>query len=309
MTSIANPKISLRSVVAAALLAVVITAVLAAPRPAHAQLIQALLGDNDDNDNPSQPPANGTVWDEKQLERLDRNVRRIERRVDGIESKGAPPVLIAPDPEVQALQATAGSLSSKLADSAGAVTALTGQLEETQHHTQVLQQQVAALTARTDDLIRRANATEAHLNTIDTALAPPPPPPPSQGTADSDFAQAVNLMASGQDDEAERAFTAFTTTWPEAAQLPQAWFRLGELRATRKDTSGAVAAFATALKGWPKTPWAPEATVDLAAALSDSHRPEEACLALAKFEASYVRMADGQVRTMANRVKADNRCR
>jgi TolA-binding protein len=291
------------------LLAVALPCALVGPGTAHAQLLQQLLGPNDDDDNPSQPPGNGTVWDEKRLERLDRNVRRVEHSINGIETKGVPPVLIEPDPEVQALQATADGLSNKLNDNASTVTSLTGQLEETQHQNQLLQQQVSALMARTDDLIKRANATEAHLNTIDTALAPPPPPPPSQGNAETDFATALNLMSSGQNDEAERAFTAFTTTWPEAAQLAEAWFHLGEIRAERKDTPGAVAAYATALKGWPKTSWAPEATVDLAAALSDSNRPKEACLAIAKFEAAYVRNADGQVRTMANRLKVDNHCR
>jgi len=281
------------------------------PRMAHAQLLQQLLGDNDDdnNDNPAQPPTNGTVWDEKRLERLDRNVRRVQRSVDGIEVKATPPVLLGPDPEVQALQATAGNLSSRLDDNSSTITHLTGQLEDTQHQDQLLEQRVSALMARTDDLIRRANDAETHLNRIDAALAPPPPPPPSQGTAESDFAQALDLMNSGRTDDAERAFAAFTTTWPEATQLPEAWFRLGEVRMIKEDRGGAIAALATALKGWPKTPWAPQATIDLASALSDAHRPKEACLALAKFDRSYTRLADGQVSTMAARLEARVRCR
>lgn len=59
-------------------------------------------------------------------------------------------------------------------------TNLTGQLEDTRHQNQLLEQQVNALMARTAALIKRADDTEAHLNRIDAALAPPPP---TQGTA------------------------------------------------------------------------------------------------------------------------------
>jgi len=274
------------------------------PHAAHAQL----FGDDDDKDNPNQPPTNNTAWDAKKLQQLDRDVRKLERSVARVENKQAPPILIEPDPEVVALQATVDSLSRKLDDNANTITHLTGQLEDAQHQNQLLQQQVSALTARTDTLVKRADLAEAHLKDIDVALAPPPPPPPSKGDAEADFEQAFNLMTSGQTDEAERAFTAFTTTWPESAQLPEAWFRLGQIRAQKKDASGAVAAYATALKGWPKTSWAPEATVKLAAALSDSNRPTEACQALVQFDRVYARMAATENRALAKDIKARNKC-
>jgi len=290
--------------VAAILLAVAAPGVLIAPQTAHAQL----FGSDDDKDDPTQTPTNGTVWDVKKLQQLDRDVRKLERSVARVENKQSPPILIEPDPEVVALQATVDSLSRKLDDNANTITHLTGQLEEAQHDNQLLQQQVSALMARTDTLVKRADLAEAHLKDVDTALAPPPPPPPSKGDAESDFEQAFNLLTSGQTDDAERAFVAFTTTWPESTQLPEAWFRLGQIRTMKKDPAGAVAAYATALKGWPKTSWAPEATVKLAGALSDSNRPTEACQALVQFERVYGKMAAAENKALAKDLKVKNKC-
>ncbi|MGZ3297416.1 MAG: tol-pal system protein [Asticcacaulis sp.] len=287
----------------AVLLAAAPLAGLMAPQTAHAQL----FGSDDDKDDVNQPPTNSTVWDNKRLLQLDRNVRKLERAVSRVENKQTPPILIEPDPEVVALQATVDSLSRKQDDQNATITRLTGQLEEAQHQNQLLTQQISALMARTDTLVKRADLAEAHLKDVDAALAPPPPPP-SKGDAESDFEQAFNLMTSGQTDDAERAFLAFTTTWPEAAQLPEAWFRLGQIRTMKKDASGAVAAYATSLKGWPKSSWAPEATVKLAAALSDSNRPTEACAALTQFDKVYARMAATENRALAKDLKARNRC-
>ncbi len=288
----------------AVLLMAAVPAALTVPQTAHAQL----FGNDDDKDDPTQTPTNNQTWDAKHLQQLDRDVRKLERSVARVENKQTPPILIEPDPEVVALQATVDSLSRKLDDNSSTVTRLTGQLEESQHQNQVLQQQVSALLARTDTLVKRADVAEAHLKDIDVALAPPPPPPPSKGDSEADFEQAFNLMTSGQTDEAERAFTAFTTTWPEAAQLPEAWFRLGQIRTMKNDSSGAVGAYAAALKGWPKTSWAPEATVKLAAALTDVHRPADACAALTQFDKVYGKMAATENRALAKDLRAKNKC-
>src|SRR4051812_35532412 len=73
------------------------------PAPAHAQLFG---DDEDDVDNPNQAPTDNTVWDAKKLQKLDRNVRKLERAVQRASKTSNPPILIEPDPEVVALQAT-----------------------------------------------------------------------------------------------------------------------------------------------------------------------------------------------------------
>jgi TolA-binding protein len=276
-----------------------------APAVAHAQL----FGDDDDEEIPGQQPTDNTIWDAKKLQKLDRNVRKLERAVSRVENKkGAPPILIEPDPEVVALQATVDSQARKLDQQGGSITTLIGQVEDLQHQNQLLQQALNNQAARMDTLTKRADLSDAHLKDLDAQLAPPPPPPPSTGSAQGDFDQAFNLMTSGQTDDAGRAFEAFTTTYPQATQTPEAWFRLGQVRAMKSDPSGAVSAFATSLKGWPKTSWAPEATVRLAQALNDSNRPADVCATLTQFDKVYAKLATNNMRNQAKVLKDKNRC-
>ncbi len=275
------------------------------PTVAHAQIFG---DDDDDKDDPNQVPTNSTVWDAKRLQQLDRDVRKLERSVARVQNKASPPILIEPDPEVVALQATVDTLSRKQDEQTDTIAGLTSSLEEAQHQNQLLQQQVNGLVTRLDGMSKRVDMTDAHLKDIDVALAPPPPPPASTGDPETDFEQAFNLMTSGQIDDADRAFESFTTTWPEAPQLPEAWFRLGQIRTMKQDSSGAVAAYATALKGWPKTSWAPEATVKLADALTSSNRPTEACQALSQFDKLYAKTATSDSRTMAKNLKTRDNC-
>jgi len=275
-----------------------------APTAAHAQI----FGDEDDKDDPAQKPTDATVWDTKKLQKLDRDVRKLERSVQHVENKTSPPILIEPDPEVVALQATVDTQSRKQDEQAATITSLTGQLEEAQHQNQVLTQQLNAVTIRLDTLVKRADLADAHLKDIDALLAPPPPPPASTGSAEGDFEQAFNLMTSGKTDDAGRAFESFTQTWPEASQLAEAWFRLGQIRTIKQDIPGAVAAYATSLKGWPRTSWAPEAAVKLAAALTASNRPNDACSALTQFDKIYLKMATMDSKTLAKSLRAKDNC-
>jgi TolA-binding protein len=242
-------------------------------------------------------PAAPIAWDAKKLERLDRNVRKLERAVQRTENKNAPPILIEPDPEVVALQATVSTLSLKQDEHTLAITRLTGQLEEATYK-----------LARFEAALRRLELLEARVKDIDAILAPPPPPPVSTGTAENDFAQAFNLYSAGKIDDAGRAFEAFIQTWPESSQRPEAWFRLGQTRVLKLDVSGAVAAFATALKGWPKNAWAPEATVRLSASLLDTNRPKEACVALGEFSKRYSGFASSDMKLQARDLRNKAKC-
>jgi TolA-binding protein len=293
------------SILALSLPLTTITLTAFAPAGAHAQIFD----DEDDKEIPGQQPTDNTVWDAKKLQKLDRNVRKLERAVSRVENKkGAPPILIEPDPEVVALQATVDSQARKLDQQGGSITTLIGQVEELQHQNQQLLQQINNQNARMDTLTRRADLSDAHLKDLDAQLAPPPPPPASTGSAQGDFDQAFNLMTSGQTDDAGRAFEAFTTTYPQSAQTPEAWFRLGQVRAMKGDPSGAVSAYATSLKGWPKTSWAPEATVKLAQALNDSNRPADVCASLTQFDKVYAKLATNEMRNQAKVLKDKNRC-
>ncbi len=212
---------------------------------------------------PDQTPTNGTVWDVKKLGQLDRDVRKLERSVSRVENKQTPPILIEPDPEVVALQATVDSLSRKLDDNAATITRLTGSLEDRSTRTGAAASRSPPVTHRHPGQARRASP-KAHLKDIDLALGGAPPPPPSKGDAESDFEQAFNLLTSGQVDDAERAFTAFTRPGPGSRpQLPEAWFRLGQIRTKKKDTPGANRRLCRGAQGLAQDLVGAQATVKL----------------------------------------------
>jgi hypothetical protein len=133
------------------------------PAGAHAQIFD----DEDDKEIPGQQPTDNTVWDAKRLQKLDRNVRKLERAVSRVENKkGAPPILIEPDPEVVALQATVDNMSRKQDEQTGTITTLIGQIEELQHQNQQLIQQLTNHNARMDTLVKRADLADAHIRRL-----------------------------------------------------------------------------------------------------------------------------------------------
>ncbi|WP_031230096.1 tetratricopeptide repeat protein [Asticcacaulis sp. YBE204] len=296
-------RLNLKAVISGLALSLAVAAPLTLAVPAQAQLFSI---DQDDADKG--PPIE---WDKKRLERLDRNVRKLENAISKYEGRNAknpgPPALIEPDPEVVALQATVATMSRKVDDQAQQITTLTGQLEEARYANTQLAQKNQALEVRLDTLTKRVDMQDAHLKDIDAALAGPPPPPPTTGTAEGDFDQAYSLLTNGSMEDAERAFTEFTTKWATAPQAAEAWFRLGQIRSTRGDVSGSVAAYATSLKGWPKTSWAPEATVKLAAALGQTDAPK-ACVALTEFNKRYAATASAPIKSQAKALATKGKC-
>ncbi len=180
------------------------------------------------------------------------------------------------------------------------------QVEQLQYENQQLRAELNATKARQDQMMQRIEALEAHAKDVDAALAGPPP---SMGSADQDFERAFDLLTTGKIDEAERAFVGFTEAWPQASQLPEAWYRLGQIRGMKNDLSGTIMAYATSLKGWPKTSWAPDATVRLAEALTKSNRGTDACSTLAQFTKNYQASATVEVKNLAKTLTTRNKCK
>ena len=250
-------------------------------------------------------------WTRDALDQLDRSVRHLNWQLNGIGSRGNPPPLLTPDPEVGALQTSTAALTEKLAAQGDQAMQLTGGVQVTQHDAQTQHQQIAELTARIDALTRREDDEQTHLNQIDAQLAPPPPPPPppaTSGNAGSDLQSAAALLAAGKTDEAEPAFAAVTSRWPQAPEAHEAWYQLGRLSVVKADSNGAIADFAKALEGWPKTSWAPDALASLAAALAQAHRPTETCEAIHQFDQAYKSAATPELREKIQGLAHDQAC-
>lgn len=245
------------------------------------------------------------AWDERRLERLDRNVRKLERALNQRNAAGDP-VIIAPDPEVVALMGRADLMDQRVADLEATLIRLNGQVEDTvgvaeraARENAELSEQIAALTARIAAL--EASAAEAE------AAAPPDPQSPT-GEPEGDYAAAMQLMLNGDYAGARRAFETFIVTWPEADQFQEANYRLAETRLIAEDDAGAAQAYAVALRGWPRTAWAADATVKLAGVLLATDRRPQACQALSEFANRYAQGASPAVRQRAQTLASRARC-
>ncbi len=135
----------------------------------------------------------------------------------------------------------------------------------------------------------------------------PPPPPAEAGPAGS-YRAARALITAGDYAGASNAFQDYLTRYPNAKNTPEAYYWLGESDYAREDYADATPAYAHALKGWPKLPWAPDATVKLARALAETNRPPESCAALAEFDHRYHVTASPTVKARAEATRGRAKC-
>ncbi|MFN3228584.1 MAG: tetratricopeptide repeat protein, partial [Asticcacaulis sp.] len=249
----------------------------------------------------------GIEWDKKRLERLDRNLRKLERALQRKENSNEPPVLIEPDPEVIALQATVDILARKLDDQEAAIKRLNGDLEQAHFNARNLGNANLELSKKVGTLEVRLAELEARLTSAEKA-AQPPAPPTATGNPTTDFNSAMGMMMGGDYDGAALAFETFIKTYPDSPQINEAWFRLGETRFIRDDHAQAAVSYATALRGWPKTQWAPDATAKLAVSLRNLGRTKETCAALSEFDKRYAGSASTAIKARANQARTAAKC-
>ncbi len=270
----------------------------------------------------------------------DRRVDRLEKQVHELRSivfqgrDTGQPVEVkpaGPDPEVTALE-------QKVDAQADAIRQLTGQIEVLQHDSDAARQAAATageqngqLTGQLKDLSDRVTKVEsggqpaappapppgqpapdaaAQPGTLNaqTAAGGPPPPPAPPPTAASSYKHARALLTAGDYTRAGDAFQAFITQYGDSPEIPVAYYYLGQSDSQRQDYTDAVAAYANALKGWPKTPWAGDATVSLGRALAANNQAGQACAALAEFDRRYRAGAGAAVKTHATDVRAQAHC-
>lgn len=269
-----------------------------APQPAQAQMFPV-------KEKAEEIP--GIEWDKKRLERLDRNLRKLERALQRKENSNEPPVLIEPDPEVIALQATVDILARKLDDQEAAIKRLNGDLEQAHFNARNLGNANLALSQKVGTLEARLAELEARIASAEKA-AQPPAQPVASGNPTNDFNAAMGQMMGGDYEGAALAFETFIKTYPDSPQLAEAWFRLGETRFIRDDHAQAAASYATALRGWPKAAWAPDATAKLAVSLRSLGRTKETCAALSEFDKRYAGSASAAIKARANQARTAAKC-
>ncbi len=252
----------------------------------------------------AQDPA-PIVWDRRSLEQLDRNVRKLERAIFQRNASGQP-FIMQPDAEVVALQGQVGIMTQRLSDLEATVQRVNADLERSSFTADETSRTADALRERLVDADGRIAKLEAELASMKAAV--PVRPVSATGTPAGDFAAAMRTLDQGDYNGARRQLEGFVELWPEANEAPEAYYRLAETRVLVDDLDGAIDAYATALDGWPRTAWAGEATVKLAATLEAANQNEDACLALGEFIRRYAQASSSAVRNRATQVRTRAEC-
>ncbi|WP_297803073.1 tol-pal system protein [uncultured Brevundimonas sp.] len=249
----------------------------------------------------AQPVIPAVEWDKRRLDTLDRNVRRLERALTQRNAAGQP-VIVEPDPEVVALQGQVSLLERRLSDLEATfrrVNAdserMTFELDEANRNNTALQGRVDALEERLQKM-----QEEAELNAPIEAHSP-------TGNAAGDL-QAAMRLTTEDSRRGMRALETVTITWPDTVQAKEAHSRLGDMQVAGRDNASAVASYAKALEGWPRTPWAAETVLKLAEALRATDRKTQACGALNEFNRRYAEAATAQQKARATQLRTRAEC-
>lgn len=242
-----------------------------------------------------------TQWDNRRLEQLDRNVRRLERALTQRNAAGQP-VLVEPDPEVITLQGQFGLMNQRLGDLESTVRRINADNERLTFQLDESQRDNTALRTRLQDAEARLQKMEAaaELNAPIVANSP-------TGDAGRDLAAAVQTMNTDRA-RGERALETLVVTWPDTPQAREANSRLGDIRVAANDKAGAVAYYAAALKDWPRIGWAADTTLKLADALFATDRKTQGCAALGEFTRRYAPAASDAQKTRATQMRTARGC-
>jgi len=253
---------------------------------------------------------------DRRLDRLDKEMREIRAIVFQGRDTGQPVVVKpeGPDPAVEALQNKVDQQDQTVRTLSGQVEVLGHDLEEARH------QNAAAHDAETE-LRGEVKALADQLAKLQAPAAPEvqaPPPQPDQSAPPADgaappseagaFKAARAQLAGGDYAGAADAFNGYLQQYSSSPHAKEAYYLLGESYYVRSLYGDATTAYARALKDWPKTAWAPDATVKLSRALASTNRSEQACAALSEFDKRYGAAAPKAVKTRAAATAAAAKC-
>lgn len=232
----------------------------------------------------------------KRLDRMEKVLREIRAIVFQGKETGKP-VVVQPaetDGQIQALNDKVSDLEQTLTRLTGQNEALVHDLDQSHKDQAQAQAQNRALTERLDALEKRTGALEAQYQG--------PPAPPQTPAAANDpglsadpegdaFAAARRKLTDGDMAGAEAGFQILITQYPDGPHNAEARYWLGETLFARKAWGDAGNAYIGALKGWPTTPWAPGAVLNLSRSFLALGNTAQACGALDQLAKRYPKAA------------------
>ena len=209
-------------------------------------------------------------------------------------------------------QSQIAGLTDRLNDLDHSLTRLNGQIEILRHDLDQSRQESLDLRAQNATLKEQLGALDREMRAL---TAPPrrrrnrkrPPPRRRLRTPPPPFAAARAALQGGDDASAEAGFRDFVNRFGDAPQGPEARYYLGKALLARRAWAEAATAEIGAIRGWPRTRWAPEAILDLSRALVGLKKPADACQTLDELAKRYPKATAG-VKTGAAQVRAQAQC-
>ena len=249
--------------------------------------------------------------DDRSVRRLDK-MEKVVRELRSIVFQGrdsGKPVVVQDAETPEQMQ----TLSNRLADLEQSLTRINGQNENltyeldnskkaltaAQDENRALADRLAALDKRVAEVEARGAAAPIEAPVAETA--------PPKGDPNTDFAKARQFMLDGDYDGAEAAFGRFIKQYGDNAKTPEARYWLGKTLSARGAQADAAGAYIGAIRGWPKTPWAPDAVVELSRSLIALKKPADACQTLEELARRYPK-APASVMGRATAARTQAKC-
>jgi len=209
----------------------------------------------------------------KRLDRMEKVVRELRSIVFQGRETGVP-VVVQPAGTDAQMQ----TLAQRIADLEQTLTRVNAQNETLLQELDGARRDLAAMQSRIAPLESAAAAT---------ALATEQEAARAAEDPEQAFARAAGLMNDGDFDGAEAALGDFVSRHPDHARAAEANYMLGRAYSVRSAHADAAAAFIAAVRGYPKTSWAPDAMAELSRELVALKRAEDACKTLETLAARY----------------------
>jgi tol-pal system protein YbgF len=248
-------------------------------------------------------PSDSDPLDDRSKKRLDK-MEKVVRELRAIVFQGRDtgrPVVVQPadtDSQIQMLSQRVSDLEASLTRVNGANEELAHELSEARQALAASQDQLKALNDRLAPLEQGA-ASQAQAAEAEAAKAAEDP-----ATA---FEGAKALMDGGDFDGAEAAFADFVQRHPDDAHAAEANYLYGRTLAVRSAHAEAAKAYIEAIRGYPKTAWAPDAMAELSRELIALKHTDDACATLSTLAAKYPK-APATVAKKAAAARAQAKC-
>lgn len=248
----------------------------------------------------------------KRVERMEKVVRELRAIVFQGRDTGKPVVVQPAETDAQI-----AALNDRVTDLEQTLTKLNSQNETLNFELTKAQRALADQKARGDSLEQRLAAIEKTWADMQAAAAaqlsspalaggtPPPPAPPADPAVA--FKQAKDLLLAGDYANAEQAFAAYVNNYPDSPKAAEARYWQGETLFVREAYTDAAGAYIGAIRGWPQTSWAPDATLKLARSMVALKKTAEACRTLDELAKRYPK-APAAVTSRATSTRVAAKC-